>query len=165
MKMRILLLTLTIVLLSTSCKEKKAEISNAPTPIDIKYNSIADTITYDVLIKNPNIHDTWAEKCVDDLDRRNLVDIIFDKIYKNRIAAYDIFTNKQLSIEEVKKIEDTEGFDRDKIAKFQFNEKWLFNAEEFKMRKEVYSIQIGYEVYNKEGEVRGYKPLFKIKLN
>ena len=70
-----------------------------------------------------------------------------------------------MTIEEVKTIEKDPEYNRDNIAKVQFEESWYFDFENHKMMKKVQSVMIAYEIYDNEGKVKGYKPVFKIYFN
>ena len=125
---------------------------------------IANTVTYDVVIKNPNSEDTWTEECLKNIDSKTLIDKIFKAVYDGRIKAYTIH-DELLSIEDVKALEKEKGKQRDKVGKIQFIEEWYFDEENFKMGKKVNFLMLGYENYNTEGEVRNYKAGIKVKLN
>lgn len=156
---------LIILLLITSCKnsESKKEFSQATNGT---YNiMVADNIIYDVIIKNPNPEDYWTEECLQGVKQKEFIDIVFNKIYDKEVKAYDIVTDKHLSIREIKEIEKQEGFNRDLIGKIQFEENWYFDAENFCMSKKVNALLFGYEAYDTKGLLYGYSPLFKVKLN
>ena len=126
---------------------------------------IADSITYDVVIKNPDPYDQWTDECLQNLDKKNLVDYIFEAIYQGKVIAYNYFEDTPLSVKQVKALEESEEFSRDQIAKIQFIEEWVLDKENFAFTKKVKSIMLGYEVYNLDGEIRGYKAAFKVLLN
>lgn len=132
--------------------------------IDVSFTSIADTIITDVVIKNPN-HDEWTDYCLRNLDKDELVDQLFELVYDGKLIPYDFFSETEMSIEEVKKFEKEDDFERDKIGKVQFEESWYFDAENKKMMKQVISIMLAYETYDAEGNVKGYKPVFKVYFN
>jgi hypothetical protein len=128
----------------------------------VSFVSVADTITYDMIIKNPDTTDKWTTKRLAHLQKEKIIDHIFKQIYAQKIKAYDYFRDIPLTISEVKNIEAREAYSRDKIGKIQFTEKWYFDAENLKMQKEVISIVLGYESKNRSGEIKGYKPMFRI---
>lgn len=154
-----------VVLLSImifSCKPEPREqivyFENAET-----ITVIADTIITDVIIKNPT-DDEWIDYTLRYLDKKTLVDQIFDAVYSKQLIPYEFFNNTQLTIEQVKEIETDPDFSRDKIAKVQFEEKWYYDSKSNTMIKKVYSIMLAFELYNPEGEIKGYKPAFKVYL-
>ena len=130
----------------------------------LKLKTYADTIVCDMVVKNPNKEDVWTEKCLSQLKRDALTDSIFDDVYKGKLIAYDYETQKELSIDEVKKIENKEGYKRRIVAKYQFQEAWYYDKQNHTFIKKVYSIIFGYEIYDETGFVKGYKPLFKVKF-
>jgi hypothetical protein len=128
------------------------------------YAIMADTITYDVIVKNANPEDDWTTLCLQRLDRDKLIGNIFDAVYAGKLKAYDILSNSELSVNKVRKLEKEKDFDRSRIGKIQFTELWLFNEQDMSMEKTVRALALGYELYDSEGKVRGYKPVFKVYL-
>jgi len=124
---------------------------------------IADTIIDDIVILNPN-NDEWTDYCLRNLNKKSLVNEIFKSVYKEELIPYEFFNNETLSIKDIKALEDDPEFSRDKIAKVQFEEAWYFDPINQKMVKKVHSIMLAYEIYNSLGEIRGYKPAFKVYL-
>ena len=125
---------------------------------------IANPIIIDVPIKSTSGQE-WEEKALENVAELEFVDTIFKAVYQGRVKAYNYFTDMEMSIEEVKALEKEEEFSRDRISKIQFIENWYFDSKNMKMSKKVFSFMISYEVYNNQGEIRGYKPAFKINLN
>jgi len=149
-----------IVVLIFSCKPKTNQqvihFDTAET-----FTVLADTIITDVVIKNPT-EDEWTDYTLRHLDKKTLVDQIFDAVYKKQLIPYDFFNNTELTIDQVKEIESDPDFSRDKIGKVQFEEKWYYDTKNNTMIKKVHSIMLAFELYNAEGEVKGYKPAFKV---
>lgn len=162
---------LIILLISISCKNS-IQNKQSTTSLTIKDTSlttkefitIADTIIYDVIIKNPDSTDYWIKECLQYVKIDTFINSLFNKIYKQEIIAYDIFTDKPISIKDLKRLEKEDDFSRKNIAKLQFTEKWYFDSKTNKFHKKLISISFGYEVKNKSGKIRGYKPLFKLKF-
>jgi hypothetical protein len=157
---------LTFVILACS---QKQPVKQPSTESDLKASFsgtlIADTIIYDVIIRNTNPDDTWAENCLKGLKRGEFVDSIFAWVYSGKISAYDFDTHVALKKKDIQKLESEKDFARDKIGKIQFKERWFFDSGKLTMSKEILSIVLGYEVYDDAGELRGYKPVFLILLN
>jgi len=126
---------------------------------------VAEKIVYDVIIKNANPYDTWTTECLSGLDRKTFVDDLFRAIYEGKLTAVDFDTGEELSSGKVKNLEEEIRKVRSRIAKMQFTEDWYFDTLSLTMHKAVRSIVLGYEVYDEAGEVRGYKPVFRIDLN
>jgi len=153
------------VLIGCTPTQEKTEKNNGEKPLTENYQVIADTITYSVLLKNNDPYDTWKENALKHLKREDLTDYLFEGVYKKKLTPIDFFSDQPMTIKEIKELEKSEEFSRDRIARAQFEEIWYFNPQENKMHKQVYSIMIAYEVYNDLGEVKGYKPAFKVFLN
>ncbi|HBH49168.1 MAG TPA: hypothetical protein DDX98_11035 [Bacteroidales bacterium] len=126
---------------------------------------IADTIIYDVIIKNTNPDDRWTEECLQYTHRDFLVKSIFKGLYARKLTAYHYITNTPLTIEEIKNLEKEEWFSKDAVGKIQFTEIWYYSAERNILRKEVLSMVLGVEQFTSVGELKGYKPLFRIYTN
>ena len=144
-------------------KEKKHSIQTDS--INDEFISIADSINYGVVVKARENADKWQKKWLSNFDRKELVDFIFEGVYSGKIQPYNYFEDKPISVKQVKELESKEEFDRSKVGKIQFKERWYFDPEHLKMMKEVYSVMLAYEVYRENGEFRGYKPAFKVYLN
>lgn len=126
---------------------------------------LADTISYPVVIKNPDSTDTWTDDCLQPLDRIKLTDMVFEAIYNNRAQAYSYLDNKPLSINYIKELEQQKNYSRDKIAKLQFWESWYFDEKQQIFTKKVHKVLVAYEALTEDGELRNYRAAFYIKLN
>jgi hypothetical protein len=126
---------------------------------------IADTITYDVVVKNPDENDTWTAECLKNLKLKVLADKVFDAVYSGQATAYDYFDEKKLSIEDVKEMEQREGLSRDNIGRMQFVESWYFDEKKFRLIKKVNAIMFGYQSFDFDNKVKGYKAGIKVYLN
>lgn len=125
---------------------------------------IADTITYEVIVQNPDPEDQWMKQCLKDFKQQLFIDDVFKLVYGDKIKAYDFFSKKPLETNDVKLIESEPGYSRNNIGKIQFTERWYFDSSSQKFQKEVLSLVLGYSVFDQEGSLRGYKPVFKIYL-
>ncbi|MGC9373988.1 MAG: hypothetical protein ACP5DQ_02975 [Bacteroidales bacterium] len=128
------------------------------------FEIIADTIINDVIIKNPD-NNEWTDFCLRKLDKTSLVNHIFNAVYSGELTPYDFFNDSILTIEDIKELEKNPEFDRNNIAKVQYEEAWYYNNEKNIMIKKVHSIMLAYEIYNNQGEIKGYKPAFKVYFN
>ncbi len=66
---------------------------------------LADTIAYDVTIKNPNPEDIWTEEDLKGMDEQALANIVLNAVYNGRLTPYDFQTEEPMTIEQVKKLE------------------------------------------------------------
>jgi hypothetical protein len=156
------------IMLLSSCINKPEVISNktATSPdTEISGTLIADTIIYDVVIKITNPNNDWENQRLKHVNHSAFVDSLFNLVYNKKIIAYDVFENKPLSVKQVKSIEEQDDYSRDRIGKIQFAEKWYFDSSSNELNKQILSIALGYETLNELGEVRAYKPVFKLYLN
>ncbi len=128
-------------------------------------NLIADTIIYDVIIKNPDPDDEWTEKCLAGFDKIRFVDQIFNAVYSKHAIVYDFFSGEKISPGALKRIEKSKDYNREKIGKIQFSETWYYDSLNLIMEKKIISMVLGYELHGDNGEIIGYKPVFRINLN
>jgi hypothetical protein len=153
-------LVISLLLFNHGCTNNPAEEAE----IVPQNNLIADTIIYDVLIKNPNPEDTWTTECIDNLKKAQFIDQIFAAIYNGNLEPMEYYDDTPLKIRKIRNQEKAEELIRSNIGKVQFTERWYYDPREFTMKKEVISLVFGQQLYNNEGEVRGYKPVFKVNL-
>jgi hypothetical protein len=159
-----------IIIILTGCREKRQEPAYNDRDTQLKYDSlagnlIADTIIYDVIIKNPNPDDIWTEQCLGYLRKDEFVNQLFEAVYDKRADAYDYVTGGKMSPRDLRKFEKTADFGREKIGKIQFTEVWYFDAARLTMEKRILYMVLGYEVRGDNSEVIGYKPVFRVYLN
>lgn len=171
MKSIIYYLIINLLLVSACCHHKKAnekEVTETTSP-QLRSSElgtvIADTIIYDVIIKNLNPDDNWTTKCLKDLKRNLLVNKLFESIYDGKAVAYDLLTDKVITPEELRKMEKKKKLDRDRIGKIQFTESWFYNDSLRIMTKKVLSVSLGFELFDGAGELIGYQHAFKVYLN
>jgi hypothetical protein len=156
-----------IMIIAVSCNHKSENsqiIRNNVSFESLDMKSYADTIVCDMVVKNPDKEDLWTEQCLSQLKRQALTDSIFADIYSGQLIATEYQTNKVLSVKEVKRIEETPGYKRDIVGKYQFRESWQYDKKNHVLIKKVHSIVFGYETYDEQGFVKGYKPLFKVEF-
>jgi hypothetical protein len=125
---------------------------------------VADTIIYDVIIRNINPDDAWAIHCIKGLNHSLLIDNVFEMIYAGKTVAYNHETGEKLTLKQVEKIEAEKSFTRDNIGMIQFTEVWYLNPGKAAMTKKVLSMVLGYNYYTAEGELMGHKALFRVEL-
>ena len=159
--MKNLLLITIILYVLTGCSDEPKQIVKADFDDIENYEIIADTIITDVVIKNPD-NNEWTDYCLRKLDKTELVNHIFNAVYEGKLIPYDFFNNTPLTIDDIKNLEKDPEFNRDNIAKVQYEEAWHYNAQNQTMIKKVHSIMFAFEIYTSEGEIKGYKPAFKV---
>jgi hypothetical protein len=154
-----------IITLSVSCKNQVVEKVVSQAEVSSPENLIADTIIYDVIIKNPNPNDEWTEECLQHFNRPNFVNDIFQAVYNKEVEAFDYFNDELLKPNKLQKMEEDGEVDRDLIGKIQFTEKWYYDKNNLIFSKEILSVVLGEEIHNQDGGIRGYKPIFRVELN
>lgn len=161
MKIKYILFSIILFGVFFSCNQKDIEIKKVDIGKENNYSVFADTIVNDVLIQNPDGSE-WTDYCLRNLNKDVLVEEIFKSVYNGNLVPYEFFQDIPLEISDIKTLENDPEFSRNRIAKVQFEEAWFFDTENQIMVKKVYSIMLAYEVYNLEGEIKGYKPAFKV---
>jgi len=165
--MRLLIIILIIACI-TACKQQNSKPSvtgKAKTLKDttlLNFQSIAESIRYDVIIKNPDPDDEWTETCLKGLDREKLVNEVYKAIYAGKVKAYDYYTDEPMSVNQVKEIEKQAESDGAEIAKVQFLEDWFFDPVTFNFYKKVHFIMLAYEILDENGNARNYKAAFYV---
>lgn len=157
---KLILITITLFIL-TGCSNEPKKVNKANFGNVENYEIIADTIINDVVIKNPD-NDEWTDFTLRNLEKSKLINHIFNDIYDGKLIPYDFFNNTPLTTDDIKNLEKDPEFNRDNIAKVQYEEAWYYNVQNQTMIKKVHSIMFAYEIYNAEGEIKGYKPAFKV---
>jgi hypothetical protein len=161
MKIKYILFSVILSGVFFSCNQKDIEVKKVDIGRENNYSVFADTIVNDFLIQNPDSSE-WTDYCLRNLNKDVLVEEIFKSVYNGKLVPYEFFNNIPLDINDIQSLENDPEFSRDRIAKVQFEEAWFFDTENQIMVKKVYSIMLAYEVYNLDGEIKGYKPAFKV---
>lgn len=125
---------------------------------------LSDNLVYSIATRPSENADSSELVPFGNFLQKDLINFIFDEIYSGKLKAYDFFTDKELSIEDVRMIEKSEGFDRRKVGKVQFNEQWLIDKKG-ELIKKVNSMTFGIEHYSAQGTFLNYNALFNVKFN
>jgi len=158
----LILMALFASLVLTSCESSGSQNSNNTSPI--QGLNIANPITYEVLIKNPDIEDEWQSKCLENTNIKLMSKDVIKAVIAGRLKAYDYFDNHLLSKSEIKAILKKNGKEKN-IGNIQFIEEWYWNKKELQLRKKVKSLMFGYEICGENKKVRGYRASFVVNLN
>jgi hypothetical protein len=126
-------------------------------------NCIADPITYEVIVNNPNPEDDWKTECLANTSTKNLVADIVEAVKDGKLKAFDYYDNHLLTREELNHLFEEEKI-QEKIGNIQFIERWYWNKENLQLQKKVEKLMLGYELYDLDGKVKGYKASFTVKL-
>jgi len=162
------------ILLTVSCKNETSdnntndktnnnadELFINPTKTSIK---VADSIMYITNVKNPNPEDSYyMSQWLSGAKTQLLADLIFDAVYDKRIKAYNYITGKEMSIDEIKDLENK--YKRENIGQILYTEDWYFDEKNLKMYKQVNSIMLAYFRYDEDGNLLGNHAGIRIYLN
>jgi len=167
-----LLFLSTLVMISAGCRSRSGDTPPHPsdsaviiTDVATEAISLAPSITYDITVKNPDPDDWWTTECLEELELKKLVDIVFDAVYDGKLTPWHYHEERPMTVKEIRKLEKDPEFDRSRIGKVQFIEDWHFNPETLHFQKRVRALMLAYELYDAEGKVRGYKAAFQVFLN
>ncbi len=157
----LILMALFASLVLTSCESSDSQNPNNSSPI--QGLNIANPITYEVLIKNPDIEDEWQSKCLKSTNIRLMSKDVINAVLAGRLNAYDYFDNHLLSKSEIKTILKKNGKENN-IGNIQFVEEWYWNKKELQLQKKVKSMMFGYEISDENEKIRGYRASFVVNL-
>lgn len=164
---KLLLLAIPMASLSLLSCNRQAESGKTlvlpDTAVDPSYR-VADSLIYDVDLVNIHTDNEWSTFKLRHMNREKLVELTFEGVYNGQLQAYDFFTDQPLTADEVRQREQAPDYDRKHIDQIQFEENWFFSPEQQVFYKEISSFVLAYGVYAYNGELRGHKPVFKIKL-
>jgi len=162
----LLLVILSIFIFSCQSKTAKPGLQKEPAPEASSAESvlIASDIVTDIIIRPDPEGDPWEADKVAGYRGDIMIKNIFDQIYDGSLVVYDYHTGKAMSEKDVKDIEREYDNDRSKIGKLSFTEDWYYNLSANSVTKITKSVVFGYELYNNDGRVYGYKAAFKAEL-
>ncbi len=124
---------------------------------------LADKIIYDVILRNPDATDEWATERLQSLDLEALINVVFNAIYNGRLTPLNYKTEMPMSLDEVKQLEAE--YARERIGKMQFVEEWYFDEKSLQFGKRITAIMLAYELYDLDGNPRGYKAGVMVRLD
>lgn len=168
-----------ILILLTSCHNRRDQDLGQQTPAltqqkivyltsgpDSNATLVADSVIYTVYLTNPDTLDEWRAYTLRYMDRDKLVDLIFQGIYDGSLNAYSyrdwVFGEKVvIPVDSVRKLESY----KNRIGQIEFVERWFYSPQTNTFYKQVLEASLAYELYDNEGRVRGYAPLFKVFFN
>ncbi len=146
-----------------------------------KKTLVTKRIQYNVFIKNiDTITNDWWVNNIEASKRKTFIDMLISAAYSKKIKTYDYF-NTQLSLKDVNSIfthtdsitlqkikppyeyYDTvivQQINTEDIIRIKFIEKWYINEKTLEIEKDILGISPAIIIYNDDGGLRGYKPLF-----
>ncbi|HEX2395146.1 MAG TPA: hypothetical protein VHI78_07360 [Bacteroidales bacterium] len=160
-----LFVLLALPLFFLACTNKQQAINNKPAYTDSALGFIiADTIIYDVNIVNKNPDDQWSTKRLNKLDRKLMIDNIYDLVYSGKANAYNHTSGEKLTIRQVQELEKSEGFNRENVDMIQFKEVWYMNPEQKSITKKVLSMVLGSQVYGTDGQYLANRAVMRVEF-
>jgi hypothetical protein len=125
---------------------------------------VADSIMYITTVINPNpAEDYYMKDWLGGADIQSLAELLFKAVYADKLKAYDYLTGDELTMEEVKAID--EEFKREDIGQILFTEDWYFDEKDMKMYKQVNSVMMAYYRYADDGTIMGNKAGIRVYFN
>ncbi len=154
-----------ILLVGFSCKNrtvKEGQKSSESNEISSSLLLIGKDIITEVILYPDSLGDPWELEKVKNFNGKLLYSRLFDDIYSKKVTVYDVFTDKPLTPEDVKKSVNEINGDISKIGKLQFQEDWYFDPSTGSIVKKIKSVTFACTIIRDPGLPRGYKGLFKI---
>ena len=158
----LLLMALFASLVLSSCESSGNQNLNSESPS--LGEAISKPITYEVLVKNPDIDDEWQTQCLENTNIKLMAKDILKAVNSGKLKAYDYYDEHLLSISEVKTILKKNG-KQNNIGNIQFQEEWYWDKDNLQLHKKVKSLMFGYEIFDENGKVRGYRASFVVNLD
>ncbi len=166
--MKRIFLSAILVISIVSCQNKPVKPDQPGTmasePPSSESVLIASDIVTDVIIKPDPDSDPWEIEKVAGYKGDIMINNLFDQIYNGSLIVYDYHTGEPMSAKDVKDLEKEYNNDRSKIGKLSFTEDWYFTPSSGSISKITKSVVLGYELYNNDGKVYGYRAAFKASL-
>ncbi len=176
MKRLSIIMFLIVGMFLVSCSRKKPEQTKKKVQIvylvkspDSSAQIVADSIIYSVVVKAPDSTDPWLLQSLQYTKPTKLLDLILHDIYTGKLVAYSypawVSFHKKVPIppDSVRAMVNRIGEKR--IGKIEFVERWFYSPKTHTFYKQVLEMTFGYEIYKKNGQLKGYSPLFKISFN
>lgn len=160
---KITLILVCLAAVISACNSNKPSEDTKKISSDETIKILTDNLVYGISTRPSDNADSSELVQFGNFLQKDLINFIFEEIYSGRLKAYDFFSEKELSIEDVKTIEKSEGFDRKKVGKVQFNELWYVDKNGM-LIKRVNSMTFGIEHYSEQGTFLNYNALFNVKF-
>ncbi|HNX66530.1 MAG TPA: hypothetical protein PKH02_06575 [Bacteroidales bacterium] len=153
-----------VLLIVVSCRNEKQSVIKPVADENVPAGciTVARDIVTEIIVRPDSTGDPWEVEKVAGYNGTEMVNDIFNSIYKGKLIAKDYHTNQPLKAQDIKEFEK-DFTDRSRIGKLSFTEDWYYDPVTFSMTKKVKSMTFGYELLNNEGKVFGYKAVFSIE--
>ncbi len=184
-KLTFLAATLFVIFYS-ACKTGSTDSNTSSSTVSGNQEVLADQIECDVKTIKP---DDWADEdwndAVKNIDRKKIFTSVVEAVLSGKQKAYNYVSNEEYTIDQLKKM--MSGVDTvykenpstgemtpearkwevgpDQITFLKVREKWLFDAEAFKLTTVPVQMIICKNVYGADSTLKGQTALFYVKLN
>ena len=156
--------------LSPSCTQESSTSGHeeVPAPSSSNYELWAEQVESTTDVVKP---DGWSEQdwnsVTKNIDREKIFISITQAALSGKQQAYNYITDSALTVEQVKSslvLSETSNVGAKDISHIRVKEKLYFDAENFKLLKQPTALSLFVNSYAEDGSIRGYKPLFYVKL-
>ena len=174
-------------LMFSSCKQNDSSV-NEHTSADVSgtMELWAEQIESTANTKKP---EGWSDadwnSVTKNVDYKKIFNTITESVLDGKQRAYNYISDSVYTLDEIKSMitrSDTIYVEDPKTGKFKetvtmvslkaedisvirVREKWNFDKEKFKLEKQATAMALFVNSYADDGSVRGYSPLFYVKLN
>ena len=161
----LILLAPALLFFSLACSPKQQTNNNIPPLTDSVLGFvIADTIIYDVNLVNKNPDDQWSTQRLKNLDLDLMLENIYNMVYSGRATAYNHTTGEKLTANQIRELENTQGFNRKNVDMIQFKEVWFMNPDQLSITKKVISLVLGSQVFSSDGQYLANRAIMRVEL-
>jgi hypothetical protein len=155
------------LLITVSCLNQEKDQLNCSKicPEKITESVIADTIIYDVVLKNFDETDLWKETCLSQYNNKEMIRLLMKGIKEEKLTAFSFPFDKKIETDSILSVFEELESDSNFIGKIQFQEKWSIDTSNFEMTKEVEEYVLGYSKTDNDGRFKGYSAIARIRRN
>ncbi len=168
-----------LILFVSSCKQGNngAEKKDAVTADSAKNDVWAELVeSKTVMVKPEGFEEDYWNSVNKNVNHQKIFNTIVSAVISGKKKAYNIYNDSLLTVDEVKNVLDKEGpvsagktetkkMEANDISTIRMREKWVFDAEKFKLEKQVTRIDLLYKKLDENGDYLGDKALFYVNLN
>jgi len=98
------------------------------------------------------------------IEKEKILKAVTEAVLSGKLQAYNYaYDSVTFTVNEVQTM--MEGINANDLVHVRMKEQWTFDPVQFNIEKKVKSIALFTNYISSEGEVRGMKPLFYVKIN
>ena len=124
---------------------------------------VAKDIVTEVIVKPDTTGDPWEAEKVAGYHGEEMLNGIFESIYKGTLKVKNYHTGEVLTASDIKTVEKEFNNDRSRIGKLSFTEDWYYDPVKNSVVKKVKSFTLGYERLDNDGKILGYNAVFMVE--